>query len=270
MRRADCTRTDPSPDRGSATLGRRDRRPQLDQADPVRVAGAAAGARVDLTPLRTSRDFRTLFFSGSIFYLGAIFGYVAVPYQLYQLTGSNLAVGAMGLVQLIPLIVFGLYGGALADHVDRGRLQLLTGAAQAALVAVLFGNALLDEPRTWVLYVVGALLSVASALQRPSREALIPRVVKHEELPAAVAVSGLGGQLGMLIGPGIGGLLIAAVRRGGGVRHRSRRHGGGHADAAPAAPLSPGRAEQPTQLPRHHRRHPVRRPPQGPAGHVRS
>lgn len=167
------------------------------------------GARVDLTPLRTSRDFRTLFFSGSIFYLGAMFGYVAVPYQLYQLTGSNLAVGAMGLVQLIPLIVFGLYGGALADHVDRGRLQLLTGAAQAALVAVLFGNALLDEPRTWVLYVVGALLSVASALQRPSREALIPRVVKHEELPAAVAVSGLGGQLGMLIGPGIGGLLIA-------------------------------------------------------------
>jgi MFS family permease len=167
------------------------------------------GARIDITPLRTSRDFRTLFFSGTIFYLGAMFGYVAVPYQLYQLTGSNLAVGAMGVVQLVPLIIFGLYGGALADHVDRRRLQLLTGAAQASLVVVLFANALLDEPRTWVLYVVGALLAIASALQRPSREALIPQVVRHDQLPAAVAVSSLGGQLGMLIGPGIGGLLIA-------------------------------------------------------------
>ncbi len=138
-----------------------------------------------------------------------MFGYVAVPYQLYQLTGSNLAVGAMGMVQLIPLIVFGLYGGALADHVDRRRLQLMTGAAQAALVVVLLGNAVLDQPRTWVLYLVGALLSTASALQRPSREALIPQVVRHHEIPAAVALSALGSQLGMLVGPGIGGLLIA-------------------------------------------------------------
>nr|WP_239579580.1 MFS transporter [Microlunatus panaciterrae] len=159
--------------------------------------------------MRTSRDFRTLFISGTIFYLGAMFGYVAVPYQLYQLTGSNLAVGAMGIVQLVPLIIFGLYGGALADHVDRRRLQLVTGAAQAALVGVLLANALLEDPHTWVLYVVGALMSTASALQRPSREALIPLVVKHDELPAAISVSALGSQLGMLVGPGLGGLLIA-------------------------------------------------------------
>lgn len=175
----------------------------------ARLTQRLLGAKIDLTPLRTSQDFRTLFFSGTIFNLGAMFGYVAVPYQLYALTSSNLAVGVMGVVQLIPLLVFGLYGGALADHVDRRRMLLLTGAAQTVLVAVLLGNALLDRPQVWVLYLVGALMSAATSLQRPSREALIPRVVRHDELPAAVAVSSVGFQLGMLVGPAIGGLLIA-------------------------------------------------------------
>ena len=166
-------------------------------------------ARMDLTPLRTSRDFRTLFWAGTVFNLGSMFGFVAVPYQLYALTSSNLAVGTMGAVQLVPLLVFGLYGGALADHVDRRRLLLLTGAVQAGLVGVLLANSLLAHPHVWVLYLVGALMSAASSLQRPSREALIPRVVRHGELPAAVALSWIGGQLGKLLGPALGGLLIA-------------------------------------------------------------
>ncbi len=170
-----------------------------------------AGLRLDVTPLRNSRDFRLLFIAGTIFYLGSMVGYVAVPYQLYDLTGSNLAVGAMGVVQLVPLVVFGLYGGALADHVDRRKMLVLTGIAQALLIGALLVNALLAEPRVWVIYVVGALLSIATSLQRPSREALIPRVVRHEELLAAGALSGLGMQVGMLVGPAIGGLLITTV-----------------------------------------------------------
>jgi len=75
--------------------------------------------RLDTTPLRESRDFRLLFVAGTVFYLGSMVAYVAVPYQLYTITGSNFAVGALGLVELLPLLVFGLYGGALADHVDR-------------------------------------------------------------------------------------------------------------------------------------------------------
>lgn len=167
------------------------------------------GARIDLTPLRTSLDFRTLFGAGTVFYLGSMFGYVAVPYQLYSLTSSNLAVGVMGVVQLVPLLFFGLYGGALADHVDRRRMLIATGAAQTLLVAALLANSLLADPQVWVLYLVGALMSVASSLQRPSREALIPRVVRHDELPAAVALSSVGMQIGMLVGPAVGGLLIA-------------------------------------------------------------
>ncbi|HEX8487753.1 MAG TPA: MFS transporter [Propionibacteriaceae bacterium] len=164
---------------------------------------------MDLTPLRTSRDFRTLFIAGTVFNLGAMFGYVAVPYQLYALTSSNLAVGLMGAVQLVPLLIFGLYGGALADHVDRRRMLIVTGAVQTVLVAVLLANSLLAQPQVWVLYVVGALTSAALSLQRPSREALIPRVVRHDELPAAVALSSVGMQVGMLVGPAAGGLLIA-------------------------------------------------------------
>ena len=70
--------------------------------------------RLDTTPLRESRDFRLLFIAGTVFYLGGMVSYVAVPYQLYQLTGSNFAVGALGIAELVPLLVFGLYGGALS------------------------------------------------------------------------------------------------------------------------------------------------------------
>ena len=72
-----------------------------------------AGLRLDTTPLSESRDFRLLFYGGTVFYLGGMVSYVAVPYQLYHLTHSNFAVGALGAVELVPLVVFGLYGGAL-------------------------------------------------------------------------------------------------------------------------------------------------------------
>ena len=170
-----------------------------------------ARLRVDITPLRTSRDFRRLFAAGTVFYLGAMVSYVALPYQIYQLTRSNFAVGAMALVELVPLIVFGLYGGALADHVDRRKMLVLCGIAQVVLTGALLGNALLDDPSVWTIYVVGFLLTIAQSLQRPSREALLPRVVRHDEMAAATAVASLGMQVGTLLGPALGGVLVATV-----------------------------------------------------------
>jgi MFS family permease len=170
-----------------------------------------AGLRLDLTPLRTSRDFRLLFAAGTVFYLGGMVSYVAVPFQIYQLTGSNFAVGAMSLVELLPLIVFGLYGGALADHVDRRKMLVLCGVAQVVLTALLLANATLAEPSVWTIYVVGFFLSIAASLQRPSREALMPRTVRHDELTAASAVSSLGMQVGTLLGPALGGILVGTV-----------------------------------------------------------
>ena len=98
-----------------------------------------ARLRVDVSPLRDSRDFRLLFWAGTVFYLGGMVSYVALPYQLYQLTGSNFAVGALGIVELVPLVVFGLYGGALADHADRRLMLVVTGAAQVLLTVTLMG-----------------------------------------------------------------------------------------------------------------------------------
>lgn len=175
------------------------------------IAERARRVRVDLTPLRESRDFRLLFWAGTAFYLGGMVSYVAIPFQLYALTGSNFAVGALGIVELVPLVVFGLYGGALADHVDRRLVLVLTGGAQCLLTALLMLNAFLPHPRVWPIFAVGAVMSAAQSLQRPSREALIPRTVRHAQLPAAVALTSFATQTGVLLGPALGGVLIQVV-----------------------------------------------------------
>jgi MFS family permease len=167
--------------------------------------------RMDTRPLRESRDFRLLFIAGTVFYLGGMVSYVAIPFQIYDLTGSNFAVGAVALVELVPLIVFGLYGGALADHVDRRRLLIGSGIAQAVFTAVLAVNAFRDDPSLVVIFAVAGLLTSSSALQRPSREALMPRTVRHDQITAGQALTSLGMQIGVLVGPAIGGLLVAYV-----------------------------------------------------------
>lgn len=164
--------------------------------------------RVDPEPLRTSREFRLLLVAGTVFYLGGMVTNVAVAYQLYHLTGSNFAVGALGLVELVPIVVFGLYGGALADHVDRRTMLVGTGAGQVVLTGALLANSLAAHPQVWLIYLLGGLLAVAQSLQRPSRDALIARSVRHDQLTAAAALNALGVQGGMLIGPAIGGLLV--------------------------------------------------------------
>ena len=183
----------------------RDATPTRDWRSRVRAV------RVDTTPLRTSGDFRLLFAAGTLTYLGGMITYVAVPFQLYQLTGSNAAVGLVGAVQLVPVLVGGLYGGALADHVDRRKLLVGTGLAQSLVTALLALNAARDRPSVAGLYVLAFLLAACSSLQRPSREALLPRTVRHEELLAANALGSLGMQVGTLTGPAVGGLLLASV-----------------------------------------------------------
>ena len=164
---------------------------------------------IDITPLRTSRDFRNLFVSGMVTYLGSMITYVAIPFEIARLTGSFFAVGAVGLVQLVPLIVFGLYGGALADTLDRRRIVLITEVVAMVLVGLLCVNSLLPDPHLWVIYVVSFVLAGNQGLQRPSMNAIIPRVVTHEELPAAGALRMVQYTLGSIIGPAIGGLLVA-------------------------------------------------------------
>lgn len=166
--------------------------------------------RLDITPLRQSRDFRLVFSSGVITYLGSMMTFVALPFQVATLTGSYVAVGLIGVVEVVPLIVFGLYGGALADAVDRKRMVLWTEVASLVLSLVLMANAMVGEPRLWVLYVTAFLFSIASSLQRPSLDALTPRVVTHDQLAAAGVLSSIRFNLGSIVGPGIAGLILAA------------------------------------------------------------
>ncbi|MDO8733053.1 MAG: MFS transporter [Actinomycetota bacterium] len=166
---------------------------------------------IDITPLRTSKDFRNLFVSGMVTYLGSMISYVAIPFQIADLTGSFFAVGAVGLVQLVPLVVFGLYGGALADTLDRRRIVLITEVVALLLLSVLCLNSLMSDPHLWVIYFVAFVLAANQGIQRPSMNAIIPRVVSHEELPAAGALRMVQYTLGSIIGPAIGGLLIAVA-----------------------------------------------------------
>ncbi|MGW7316868.1 MFS transporter [Streptomyces sp. NPDC054865] len=163
----------------------------------------------DLAPWRSSRDFRLLFYQGTVTFFGSFMAMIALPLQIKHLTDSPLAVGAMGAVELVPLVVCGLYGGALADAVDRRRLILLTEAGLGLLALILLVNALLPDPLLWPLYVVAAGVSALTGLQRPALDSLMARIVPHDQLSAAAALNGLRYQFGAIAGPALAGVVVA-------------------------------------------------------------
>lgn len=163
----------------------------------------------DLSPWRSTRDFRLLWVQGLVTTFGSFMALVALPLQIKDLTDSPLAVGAMGAVELVPLIVFGLYGGALADAVDRRRVILLTEAGLGLLAAVLLVNALLPRPLLWPLYVVAAGVSALAGLQRPALDSLMARIVPHDQLTAAAALNSLRWNVGAIAAPALAGLVVA-------------------------------------------------------------
>jgi len=136
--------------------------------------------------------------------------FVALPFQIKELTNSYWAVGLIGAVEIIPLIIFGLYGGVLADYVDRKKMIWATEFASMFLTSILLVNALLPNPKLWLLYVVAALFSAVDGLQRPSADAILPRLVGHDDLPAASALMSLRWQFGGIVGPSAGGFIIAS------------------------------------------------------------
>ena len=168
-----------------------------------------ANLAIDFSPLKKYPDFRRLWLSGLISYFGSMFTYVALPFQVKELTGSYLAVGLIGLVEIIPLVVFGLYGGVLADHMDRKKMIWVTEFAALFLSLILLINSLLPSPSLALIYIVAALFSAVDGLQRPSADAILPRLVEHKDLPAASALMSLRWQMGMIAGPSLAGVLIS-------------------------------------------------------------
>ena len=168
-------------------------------------------ATMDIGPLRRRRDFRLLWIGLGVSFFGSMITYVALPYQAYELTGSSIVVGLLGLAELAPLLLAAFVGGALADAFDRRRMTQVTEISFAAASLVLVGNAVLPHPQLWLLFVMSALLATLDGLQRPSLDALVPRLVDRDELIAAGALSSFRMTVGMIAGPAAGGVLIATI-----------------------------------------------------------
>lgn len=165
----------------------------------------------DVTPLRVSPAYRRLWAGLTVSNLGQQMAAVAVAVQVYRITGSSLAVGMTGAFAVVPLVVFGLYGGAIADVVDRRRLMLWASSGLAVLSVVLLVQALLGLASVWLLYLVVAAQSAFFAVNNPARAATIPRLVPPELLPAANALQQVTWSLGFTVGPLVGGALVATV-----------------------------------------------------------
>lgn len=168
-------------------------------------------ATIDITPLRRHRDFRLLFIGRLVSFFGTMITVVAFPFQVYQLSHSVLLVGVLGLLEFATIFVFAMIGGALADAVDRRSMVLLTEAGLMACSLILAANAALPNPQLWVLFAITVGWGLLDAIQRPSLNALLPRLVDRDELAAAAALDNLRSTLGQILGPALGGVLLAAI-----------------------------------------------------------
>lgn len=164
---------------------------------------------LDLSPLRTSRDFRLVFIAGLVTAFGSFISYVTIPYQVAELTDDPLMVGLIGVCELLPLIFMSFVGGALADYIDRRLLVWGSEAALAVICGLLLVNSLSDEPHLWLLYVAAFLTAAVAGLQQPALQAMVPRLVKPEELPATMSLQSLSMQFAQLAGMPLAGILLA-------------------------------------------------------------
>ncbi|MEV6047129.1 MFS transporter [Streptomyces xanthochromogenes] len=183
---------------------------------PVPAAGAGGAGAIavrrrifaDLTPFRISADYRRLWFGNMVSWVGSAMTALAISLQVYDLTGSSFYVGLVGIFTLVPLVAFGLYGGAIADTVDRRKLGLYSALGSAVLSAALSAGTFAGVANVWFLYAVIALQSVCQALNGPARSAMIPRLLPPEHLPAANALNSMVMTTGTLVGPMLGGLVV--------------------------------------------------------------
>ncbi|HEY2725399.1 MAG TPA: MFS transporter [Pseudonocardiaceae bacterium] len=172
-----------------------------------RVVRAAAS---DITPLRESAPFRRLFAGQAVTLVGTQVTQVAVPLQVYAITRSSLDVGLVGLAALVPLVVFGLYGGSIADAVDRRKLVLVTSTGTMLVSLALLTQALLATNRVSLLFGCVAVQAAFAAVDSPTRRAIIPQLVPAEKLPAANTLTFGSMQLAVIAGPLLAGVAVGA------------------------------------------------------------
>jgi MFS family permease len=165
---------------------------------------------IDTRPLHV-RDFRLLWCGQAVSYLGNMVTFVAVPYQLYSLTGSTLQVGLLSLADAIPLIALSAVGGTIADRLDRRKLVFRSELGLLVVSALLAVNAFSENPQVWALYVLAAAATSLWAIGAPALRAMMPGLVPPDQLAASQALQSIYSSTGAIVGPALGGLLIAAA-----------------------------------------------------------
>lgn len=185
-----------------------------DEPGALRADEPRSGLRrffVDLTPLRTSPEYRRLWLGQGLSYVLGEVTYVALPYQVYQLTKSTFAVGAIALVELVPLLTLTFIGGAAADALDRRRLLVWTEAGTLASVSGLVVNAALPHPRIEACFALAFFAAAFSSFGVGASRSLIPRIVPTEHVTAALALNSLYSSLGSVVAPALAGVLISTI-----------------------------------------------------------
>jgi MFS family permease len=169
-----------------------------------------AGLLADTTPLRTP-DFRRLWLAGIVTVIGANLTIFAVPVQLYALTENSAYVGLSGLFAFVPLVIFGLWGGAWADAMDRRLLLVIASIGLALSSVLLWVQAALGLNNVWVVLGLLSVQQAFFAINSPTRSASIPRMVPPEQLPAANSLNMTVMQFGAIVGPLLAGVLLHFV-----------------------------------------------------------
>lgn len=166
---------------------------------------------VDTTPLKEVPAYRWLYAGHGVAWIARQITVVAVPFQLYELTGSTVKVGVLGLIQFVATLTVSLAGGAIADAVDRRRLLLIAQFLMALTAVLLATNAALPTPLEWPLYVLTAANAAVSAIDLPTRSAVLPMLVGRALMPSAFALNQTLGNVAKAGGPALAGLMIATT-----------------------------------------------------------
>lgn len=161
----------------------------------------------DIRPLREIPVFRRLWLSSSVSDIGGSLTTFAIGFQVWQLTHSSVAVGAVSLVRMVPLLLVGLFGGSIADNVDRRKLAIVMSCCLAGIAVLLAAQAYLSFNQLWLLYLLVGVQSLFIAINSPTRQAILPQLLPTDQLAAGIALNQGTFQASMLIGPGLGGLL---------------------------------------------------------------
>ena len=169
---------------------------------------------IDISPLRISRDYRLLFFGQLISAFGTAMSFVVVPVQVYQLTGSTLLVGLLSASEFVLILFMAFVGGAYADFIDKRKMLRLTEIGQTVVTAVLVLNATLIKPQIWLLFVCAALHAGLGALQRPSFESMLQKIVPLELMASVSALNSLRWNVTTILGPSIAGIIMARYGAG--------------------------------------------------------